>query len=49
MTIMIDPTDEMTDVSQIALQFELIGILTIMLVCGLIISNIIKKLTENYL
>lgn len=49
MTIMINPTDELDYVSEVDFQFELILILTIMLVGGLIIKNIIKKLTENYL
>jgi len=49
MTIMIRPTDELYEVSQIDWQFELIGILTVMLISGLIIKTIIKKLTENYL
>lgn len=49
MTIMINPTDELDYVSEVDFQFELILILTVMLVGGLIIKNIIKKLTENYL
>ena len=52
MTIMINPTDELdwvdwvddvNDISQIGMQFELIGVLTIILVCCLIIKFIIKK------
>lgn len=49
MTVMINPTDELNYVSEVNFQFELILILTVMLVGGLIIKNIIKKLTENYL
>lgn len=49
MTVMINPTDELNYISEVNFQFELIVILTVMLICGLIIKNIIKKLTENYL
>ena len=49
MTIMINPTDELNYIDEVGTNFELLFIMTLMLLSGLIIKFIIKKLTENYL
>ena len=49
MTIMINPTDELNYIDEVGTNFELLFFMTLMLLSGLIIKNIIKKVMEEYL
>lgn len=49
MTIMINPTDELDYIDEVGTNFELLFLMTLMIVSGLIINFIIKKVMEEYL
>ena len=49
MTIMINPTDELNYVDEVGTNFELLFLITLMILSGLIINYIIKKVVEEYL